>query len=179
MELLTSSGETIKCSKDNNSEIFNSALCGLGAIGIVINLTLQCEPAFSIQHKSYPLTLDEVLKDLNDQVNASDHFRFMWFPHTNCVSVCQNTRVYSPEIKDNPSKIDLCYDWFWNYAIGYYILEFAYWLSTFCDKLVPWINRIAFWLLYSSQKNKVDISHKIFNFECLFKQYVNEWSIPL
>lgn len=33
IEMLTSSGDVVKCSKDEKSEIFYSALCGLGAIG--------------------------------------------------------------------------------------------------------------------------------------------------
>jgi L-gulonolactone oxidase len=43
---------------------------------------------------------------------------------------------------------------------------------------VPTVNRLAFSLLYSKPSERIDVSYKIFNFECLFKQHVNEWSIP-
>ena len=43
---------------------------------------------------------------------------------------------------------------------------------------MPAINRAAFWALYSTPAVQLDVSHRIFNFECLFDQYVNEWAIP-
>lgn len=177
LELITTSGDTIKCSRDENSDVFLSTLCGLGAIGIITKVTLQCEPAFLLYSYSYPSTLNEVLEDLNDQINGCDHFRFLWFPHTDCVSISCNQRIYNKEITKY-SKFQTAYNWFWNYGIGYYTLEFAYWVSTYCQPLVPYINRISFWLLYSKQQQYIDVSHKVFNFECLFKQHVNEWSIP-
>ena len=177
MELITTSGDTIKCSREENSDVFLSALSGLGAIGIIIRLTIQCEPAFLLYESSYPSTLDEVLEDLDDQINGSDHFRFLWFPHTDYVSVQNNNRIYNKEITKYSTSQALS-NWFWNYAIGYYSLEFAYWVSTYYQPLVPYINRIWFWLQYSRPKERIDVSHKVFNFECLFRQHVNEWSIP-
>ena len=35
-----------------------------------------------------------------------------------------------------------------------------------------------FWATQSKPLEKVDQSVKVFNFDCLFPQYVNEWSIP-
>lgn len=177
LELITTSGDTIKCSRDDKNDVFLSSLCGLGAIGIIINVTFKCEPAFLLHQHIYPSTLDEVLEDLPEQIESCDHFRFLWFPHTDCVSIWQNNRIYNKQITKY-SKLQAAYNWFWDYAIGYYSLEFAYWCSTFIPRIVPYINRAAFWLLYSSSRERIDVSHKIFNFECLFKQYVNEWSIP-
>jgi L-gulonolactone oxidase len=177
LELITTSGDTIKCSRDENSDIFLSALCGLGAIGIIIRVTIQCEPAFLLYQYNYPSTLDEVLEDLNDQKGSCDHFRFLWFPHTNYVSISNNNRIYNKEITKYTT-FQKAYNWFWNYGIGYYTLEFAYWVSTYWQPLVPYINRISFWLLYSKPQERIDVSYDVFNFECLFKQHVNEWSIP-
>ncbi|CAG2109865.1 unnamed protein product, partial [Medioppia subpectinata] len=177
MELITTSGDTIKCSRDENSDVFLSALSGLGAIGIIIRLTFQCEPAFLLYEYSYPSTLGEVLEELDEELKSCDHYRFLWFPHTDCVSVQNNNRIYNKEVTKYTASQRAC-NWFWDYAIGYYTLEFAYWLSTYYQPLVPYINRIWFWLLYSRPKERINISHKVFNFECLFKQHVNEWSIP-
>lgn len=35
-----------------------------------------------------------------------------------------------------------------------------------------------FWATQSRPLERVDQSVKVFNFDCLFPQYVNEWSIP-
>ena len=177
LELITTSGDTIKCSREENTDIFLSALCGLGAIGIITRVTIQCEPSFLLYQNNYPSTLDEVLEDLDDQINSCDHFRLLWFPHTNCVSVSNSNRIYNKAITKY-SNFQTISNWVWNYGIGYYALELAYWLSTYYQPLVPYINRIWFWLQYSRPQELIDVSHKVFNFECLFRQHVNEWSIP-
>ncbi|KAI4589143.1 hypothetical protein MJG53_003551 [Ovis ammon polii x Ovis aries] len=69
-------------------------------------------------------------------------------------------------------------NWFWDYAIGFYLLEFLLWISTFLPGLVGWINRFFFWLLFNGKKENCNLSHKIFNYECRFKQHVQDWAIP-
>lgn len=51
--------------------------------------------------------------------------------------------------------------------------------STFVPSLVCWINRFFFWLLFSSRVENIAISYKIFNYECRFKQHVQDWAIPM
>ena len=50
--------------------------------------------------------------------------------------------------------------------------------STFIPSLVPAINRFYYRLLYAHHSEKIDHSDKVFNFDCLFHQYVMEWAIP-
>lgn len=57
---MTASGKVLYCSREKNKEIFLAALCGLGAVGIILNLTWQCEEAFKLQETSKPLMLEEV-----------------------------------------------------------------------------------------------------------------------
>ena len=53
-------GEIIYCSEQSNPEIFKAALLSLGAMGIIINMTIQCEPAFHLHEYVEAATLDEV-----------------------------------------------------------------------------------------------------------------------
>ncbi|RWS27066.1 L-gulonolactone oxidase-like protein [Leptotrombidium deliense] len=177
LELITSSGDCIKCSRSEKIDLFLSSLCGLGAIGIIINVTMKCEPSFLLYQSIYPSTLDEVLTELNDHIQSSDHFRFLWFPHTDYTSVWHTSRIYNKAIT-KPNKFESIYNWIIDYAIGYYSLEFCYWVSTFFPQLVPFINRLFFHILYNRNRERVDVSDNVFTFECLFRQYVNEWSIP-
>lgn len=50
--------------------------------------------------------------------------------------------------------------------------------SSFLPGLVGWINRFFFWLLFTRKKESSDLSHKIFTYECRFKQHVQDWAIP-
>ena len=60
LELMKADGETIYCSRQSNPEIFKAALLSLGCIGIVISVTLQCEPAFRLHETAESVPVEEV-----------------------------------------------------------------------------------------------------------------------
>lgn len=69
------------------------AAVGLGALGVVATVTLQCVPAFALAASEAPAGLDDVLADLDTTVKVNDHFEFYWFPHTRRVLTKRNNRV--------------------------------------------------------------------------------------
>ncbi len=71
----------------------HQAAVGLGALGVVATVTLQCVPAFALAASEAPAGLDEVLADLDTTMKANDHFEFYWFPHTRRVLTKRNNRV--------------------------------------------------------------------------------------
>jgi len=54
------SGDVMTLNGDENDEIFHAARLSLGALGIIVSVKLQCEPAFSLQQNTYPAKLDDV-----------------------------------------------------------------------------------------------------------------------
>ncbi len=72
----------LRCSADENPEIFAAARVGLGALGVIATVTLQCEPAYALAAAEAPGSLDEVLDELDENLTGNDHFEFYWFPHT-------------------------------------------------------------------------------------------------
>ena len=60
LELMTAAGEIISCGRDKNKEIFLTVLCGIGATGVILTLTLQCEPVFKLCQKEKISPLDVV-----------------------------------------------------------------------------------------------------------------------
>ncbi len=69
------------------------AAIGLGALGVLATVTLQCIPAFALAASESPASLDDVLADLDTTVKVNDHFEFYWFPHTRRVLTKRNNRV--------------------------------------------------------------------------------------
>lgn len=66
---------------------------GLGALGIIADVTLQCVPAFLLRAEERSEPLAAVLADLPDRVKSADHFEFYWFPHTDRAATKTNTRL--------------------------------------------------------------------------------------
>jgi L-gulonolactone oxidase len=93
MELLTADGETIWCSADQEPEVFACARVGLGALGIVTKVELECVPAFNLHHVERRARLPDVLAGLDDAVAANEHFEFYWLPHTETCATIANNRT--------------------------------------------------------------------------------------
>ncbi|WP_159501017.1 D-arabinono-1,4-lactone oxidase [Microbacterium sp. 18062] len=80
--LVTGDGELLRVDEQENAELLPAAALGLGALGVLVEVTLQCVPAFLLHATERPEPLDSVLADLPARVEASDHFEFYWLPHT-------------------------------------------------------------------------------------------------
>src|SRR5690606_3912232 len=80
--LVTASGEFLRVGEEHQPELLPGVALGLGALGIIVEVTLQCVPAFVLHAVDEPAPLEDVLASLPERVAASDHFEFYWFPHT-------------------------------------------------------------------------------------------------
>ena len=93
LQLVTADGTLLDCSAEHNSDVFDAARVGLGALGVLTTITLQCVPAFALAASEAPVRLDDVLAGLDDYVDGNDHVEFFWFPHTRRTLIKRNNRV--------------------------------------------------------------------------------------
>lgn len=80
--MMKANGEIIYCSRQSNPEIFKAALLSLGSLGIIINVTLQCEPASRLHELVESATVDDVSEELIDFLFSNNSFS-----HLNCLPV--------------------------------------------------------------------------------------------
>jgi FAD-linked oxidoreductase len=91
--MVTSDGSILRISETEHPELLPAARLGLGALGVLVEFTLQCVPAFLLQAVERPAGFAEVLDGLEQRVAAVDHFEFYWWPHTDGVMTKSNTRL--------------------------------------------------------------------------------------
>lgn len=91
--LVTGEGEFLRVSEEENAELLPAVALGLGALGILVDVTLRCVPAFVMHAIDEPAPLEDVLETLDERVAASDHFEFYWFPHTDVALTKRQTRL--------------------------------------------------------------------------------------
>jgi FAD-linked oxidoreductase len=96
LELVTGGGESVSCSPSEEPEIFSAARLGLGAMGLVSTVTLQCVPAFRLQAREKPMRVDAVVGAMDELFDANDHFEFYWVPHTGWALTKANNRTEAP-----------------------------------------------------------------------------------
>jgi L-gulono-1,4-lactone dehydrogenase len=96
LELVTGDGAIVSASPTEEPEIFAAARLGVGAMGILSTVTLQCVPAFRLRAEERPMRVDDVLSDVDNLVEGNDHFEFYWVPHTGWALTKANNRTEEP-----------------------------------------------------------------------------------
>ncbi|MBF4512456.1 FAD-binding protein [Plantibacter sp. VKM Ac-2885] len=91
--MVTADGELLTSDAEQEPELLPALALGLGALGILVEVTLQCVPAFVLHAVERPEPLDELLPELLDRAAAVDHFEFYWFPHTTTALTKTNHRL--------------------------------------------------------------------------------------
>lgn len=91
VQLVTADGTVHEV--DASHPWFDAVRVGLGALGVITEVTLQCVPAFLLHAREEPASLSSVLADLDALVDGNDHFEFYWFPHTDKALTKRNNRV--------------------------------------------------------------------------------------
>lgn len=88
-------GSVVHCSPESHPDLFAVARLGIGAIGVLADVTLDCVPSFRLRAEESSASLTEILDDLDTHL-TTDHFEFYWFPHTDRVLTKHNTRLPGP-----------------------------------------------------------------------------------
>lgn len=96
LTLVTGVGEVLRCSADEHPHLLAAAALGLGALGVIVDVTLQAVPAFLLRADEGTARLPEVLESWTDWTAANDHVDLHWFPHTDWVLTKRNNRTDGP-----------------------------------------------------------------------------------
>jgi len=104
LTLVTGTGE-VRTVDSGQSQLLSAAALGLGALGVITEITLQCVPAFALQAIERPEPVDKVIESFLDNVEAHDHHEFFWFPHTGYALTKTNTRMPIDTHRSGPGKL--------------------------------------------------------------------------
>ncbi len=93
LTLVDGTGATIRCDAAENPDVFAAARVGLGALGVVTEVTLRCVDAFVLRAEERPARITDVLPALGEHVAGNDHFEMYWFPYTDRLQTKTNNVV--------------------------------------------------------------------------------------
>jgi L-galactono-1,4-lactone dehydrogenase len=89
LKLVTPGLGTIVLSKDNGA-LFELAKVGLGCLGVVVEVTMECIPAHRLVEHTFVLTRKEAKEQLDALLKNHKHMRYMWIPYTDTVICVTN-----------------------------------------------------------------------------------------
>jgi FAD-linked oxidoreductase len=92
-QLVTGTGELLTVSTSERADLLPAVRLGLGALGVLTEVTLQCVPRFVLHAVEGTEPVETVLDEWMSRVRAADHFEFYWFPHTSTALTKTNTRL--------------------------------------------------------------------------------------
>lgn len=91
--LVTATGDLLHVNARENPELLPAVALGLGALGVLVTITIECVPAFLLHAHERPEPLDDVLDTWMQRIGEADHFEFYVWPHADVALTKTNTRL--------------------------------------------------------------------------------------
>ena len=168
LELVTADGAVRTCSPSENADVFAAARVGLGALGILVSVTLQTVPAFHLHAIEVARPLDGALELFDGE---DDHVEFYWFPHTDVAATKRN----NPTDADGPARGRVA-EWVGDELIGNAAFALVCRLGAAAPRLVPGLNRFAAGQFAHSEY--VDRSYRVFTSPRRVRFLEMEYAVP-
>lgn len=156
---------------DRTSDMFSAVRLGLGALGIMVEVTLRCVPAFTLLADERPMPLLEVLAQLDEQIAGHDHVEFFWYPYTERAHLKSNKRV---PVSDRP--LPAFRRWMDDEFLSNTVFEGVCRLGRAIPALVPTVNAISARAL--SARTYTDRSDRVFCTSRRVRFVEMEYEIP-
>jgi L-gulonolactone oxidase len=96
LRIVSGDGSVVEASLDQNADVLDVARVGLGALGVLSTVTVQCVPTFNLHAVEQAELVDEVLERWDEEIAANDHFEFFWVPGTRWALTKRNRRTDEP-----------------------------------------------------------------------------------
>lgn len=172
--LVTGTGEVLEVSEQDNPELLPAVALGLGALGVLVTVTLQCVPRYLLRAEEAPAPLERVLDEFVARSRAADHFEFFWFPHTAGVRTKVNTRLPLDAAGEPLSRTARFLD---EELANNVVFGSLSALGSLIPAATPRINRIV--ESVSSRRAYTDESHRVFVTQRRVRFREMEYGLPL
>jgi len=172
--LVTASGELLVVSESENADLLPAVALGLGALGVLVEVTVQCVPAFVLHALEQPEALDAVLADLDARVAAADHFEFYWFPHTDRAMTKTNTRLPESAPRHPLAPVG---KWIDDTLVGSGLHQVACSVARTIPATIPAINRVSVKLW--GDREFTDASSRVFATSRSVRFREMEYALPV
>ncbi len=155
-KLVKADGEVVDISKNQDSELFKTALISLGSLGIITEMTINFVPKFNLHERSGLMGFEEVCNNILDWVKQEDHIKMWWFPHTDKMMVYRYNRTQEP-INDSRFRQKFMDEW-----VSVHAYRLMLWWANRKPIRRKWVNQqIVKGML--PDVDRIERSYKVFN----------------
>ena len=102
LRLALPDGTVQDTSPTRDPDLFEAARLGLGAIGVVLEVTLQCVPAYRLELLESTEPLERAVASFLEVSERTDHHEIFWFPRTARATVRTMHRLRAEAPRERP-----------------------------------------------------------------------------
>ena len=101
LSILLVDGSVVTCNQETEADLFEAARLSLGAIGVVLEVTLRVREAYRLEEHQWFEPLENVMDRIEELTSATRHFEYFWWPGQDR-AVCK-----SIDLTDEPCRYPL------------------------------------------------------------------------
>ncbi len=170
LRLVTGDGSIIEADLNQHPDVLDVARVGVGVLGIVSTVTIQCVPAFNVHAIEKAERIDAVLERWDDEIKSHDHFEFFWIPNTGWALTKRNQRTIEPVAPRSRWR---------SFRDDYLLTNIGFDLTCRAGRIHPILGRrMARLIPGTGTADYIDRSDKVFTSPRLVKFYEMEYAIP-
>jgi L-gulonolactone oxidase len=168
--LVAGDGTIVATSPEQDRQLWSAARVGLGALGVLSEVTLQTVPAFRLHTVEEPMRMERVLAQLDSLIDDNDHLGMFWFPGSDVALVKRSNRTDEQVRPRDPRRA-----WFDDVLVDNHLFGAACKVAT----RVPAVGRAIVGGAASKRRHEwVDRSDRVFATPRLVRVVEMEYSIP-
>ncbi|MCW2835354.1 MAG: FAD-binding protein [Nocardioides sp.] len=171
--IISGQGEEITASRVDSSDVFAVGRVGLGALGILTELTVKVEPLFALEAHEQPMTWDTALATYDELTADHDHVDVYWFPHTEHALAKVNDRRTD---LDDIRPLSRWRHWLDDELLSNTLFGMITSLGTSAPAAVPVLNRLSGRAL--SERTFSDVAHRVFTSSRRVRFKEMEYAVP-
>ena len=171
LTMVLADGRVVEFSTGKDLDSFRCAQVGLGALGLMSTVTLQCVPQFVLHSVEEPRPLDEMLGRYAELCETNQHFEFFWFPHTDRVQAIRNNPV-----EGQPKPRGRASEYLNDIVLENHVFGLVQRVGRARENWIPPLNRLTTRMLSHAETR--DWSHRVFANPRLVRFVEMEYAIP-
>lgn len=176
LKICLGNAQVVRCSENQNPDLFRAALVSLGALGIVIEVEYRMVPATNIAWVQTIKPLEYLLDNWDkDFWTQAEYTRAWWLPYVHRVVVWRAHKTDEVVRQASSGMI--------SGAVMYHTYHILLWVSHYFPRLVPVVEWFIIGLQHgfglNGEESAVEEQRNGLLLDCLYSQFVNEWAIPM
>ncbi|RAP29546.1 hypothetical protein DID76_03935 [Candidatus Marinamargulisbacteria bacterium SCGC AG-414-C22] len=134
-DIIIGTGKKLTIKKDD--ELFKALGVNIGALGIIIRVTITCEPLTQLELTTTPITFQDINTYIKQTLPTNKHVKFVWTPHSTQVQLWQANSTTKPSSS-------------WLSALKAYVIDgiiintifhaLLLYVAYFFKQITPWVN---------------------------------------